>query len=451
MKSLYVRVVLTFFVVTVLALLSALLTGLKLFETDLNDLQQSEMVTAGQNIIRLYQQANPQDLDAFLSGTDALVSYPVQIVAASGETKIYGAEKYADPVRISQNAIDRVLAGGRYQSVVKAEGAFVGLPFSSGDEHYALFLLPSSKNEAMIIRLILTFLLLTLVFGGLYILIAARYLVKPLKLMTQATKRLAARDFNVALKMKRKDEIGTLARSFNEMAQELKQMEHMRQEFVSNVSHEIQSPLTSISGFAKALMDDKLVTEDNRDKYLAIIHKESERLSRLSDNLLKLASLESDHHPFTLAAYHLDEQLRQVVLACEPLWSAKSISLELQLPSAAKITADPDQLNQVWMNVLGNSIKFTPNGGRILLAMSRTTNGYAVSITDSGKGIAPEDLPHIFERFYKTDRSRNQISGSGLGLAIVKKIVALHHGSIHAVSTIGHGTTITIQLPEKIS
>lgn len=449
MKSLYVRVVMTFFVVTVLALLSSFLIGLKVFEKELNDLEQSEMLTVGQNIIRLYQQMNPQDLDKFMNVTVVLRTYPVQIIAESGETKTYGEEKYMNTVHISQNAIDHVLAGERYQSVVKAEGTYVGLPFFSGDKRYALFLLPSSKNEATIVRLLLTFLVLTVLFGGLYILMAARYLVKPLKLMTQATKRLAAGDFNVAVKMKRKDEIGTLAESFNEMAQELKQIEHMRQEFVSNVSHEIQSPLTSISGFAKALMDDNLVTENSRGKYLAIIHKESERLSRLSDNLLKLASLESDHHPFIVGTYNLDEQLRQVVVSCEPLWSAKNIFLELQLPTAAKITADPDQLYQAWINVLNNSIKFTPDFGRILIEMSLNTNGYTVSITDSGVGIAPNELPHIFERFYKTDLSRNQSSGSGLGLAIVKKIVVLHYGSIHATSTVGKGTTITIQLPEK--
>ncbi len=345
--------------------------------------------------------------------------------------------------------VRQVLSGEPYWSENSSEVMFGGLPFQYKGESYALFLKPSGKNEHTITRLFFTILALVLGIGSLGILIAARYLVKPLKMMTKATKRLGKGDFDVVLQMKRKDEFGTLAQSFNEMASELKQLEQMRQDFVSNVSHEIQSPLTSISGFAKALKLSHLVSDEKRNYYLDIILKESERLSRLSDNLLKLASLDIQQHPFELQTFNLDEQIRQTMVVCEPLCITKDIHIDLWSPPALKIQADTDLLSQVWMNLIGNSIKFTPDGGQILIDISFNSSDYIISITDSGIGIAEEDQKHVFDRFYKTDRSRDRsINGSGLGLAIVKKIIALHHGSIEVKSALGEGTTFIVRLPK---
>ncbi|MHA6531383.1 HAMP domain-containing sensor histidine kinase [Paenibacillus sp. BAC0078] len=429
----------------IIGLLASFFIGFAIFEKELNNLEQNDMIAEGNNIIRLYEQTEPQNLDGYMKQIATLISYPVQVFTDSGEMNSYGVEENKDAVAIAPETIQQVLEGNPYRSTVKAEGVvYIGLPFSFEGKRCALFLLPSSENEMTIIRLIITLLLLVLVIGSLCILIAARYLVKPLKALTKATRQLAKGDFNVELKMNRKDELGILAQSFNETARELKQLELMRQDFVSNVSHEIQSPLTSISGFAKALKYEHLVTEDNRSRYLDIILMESERLSRLSDNLLRLASLESEHHPFAATTFNLDEQIRQVVVTCEPLLLSKNIHIVLALPTAIKITADPDQLNQVWMNLLGNSIKFTPEGGKIRIGLILDSNEHTVTVTDSGIGIPPEELNHIFVRFYKTDRAQN---GSGLGLAIVKQIIALHHGSIEVQSSVGQGTTVTVKLP----
>lgn len=447
MKSLYVRVVLTFLAAIVIGLISSFLIGISIFQKELNELGQNDMIKVSDNIVALYKQTQPQDLEAFMDKASQLTVYPIQVFSDSGEMKLYGSDNQGQIIVIDQGPIQQVLNGGMYRSKVKAEGSmYVGLPFAFEGKNYALFLQTSTKNEKAILRLLITILLLVLVIGSLCILIAARFLVRPLKLLTKATKRLAKGDFDVELKLKRKDELGILARSFNETARELKQLEMMRQDFVSNVSHEIQSPLTSISGFAKALKLDHLVTAENRGRYLDIILKESDRLSRLSDNLLKLASLESKHHPFVAKTFNLDEQIRQVVVSCEPLWSAKHIRIDLRLPIAAKITADPDQLNQVWVNLLGNSIKFTPDNGTIRIELLANSHSYSVVIKDSGIGMTPEELNHIFVRFYKTDRSRNS-TGSGLGLAIVKQILMHHHGTIEVESTVGQGTKFTIEIP----
>ncbi|WP_042169414.1 HAMP domain-containing sensor histidine kinase [Paenibacillus gorillae] len=445
-KSLYVRVVLTFLAVILFALLAASIIGLVLFQKDLNDLQKKEMLTAGEHILRVYHQSDVQDLESFINSVSELTSYPVQIFAESGQPELYEALNRKYEVQLSPPIIQHILNGERYEPSLKSEGAFIGFPIQFKEKSYAMVLLSSSRNEGMVVRLFLTILFLVLIIGSLCILLAAGYLVKPIKVLTAATKRLARGDFDVALRMKRKDELGTLAHSFNDMAQELKQLETMRRDFVSNVSHEIQTPLTSITGFVKTLKNNTGLPEEQRDRYLGIVLTESERLSRLSDNLLALASLESEHHPFQQRTFHLDEQLRQIVVACEPQWLAKNIQFELQLPTAVRITADPDQLSQVWMNVLSNSIKFTPEGGQIHIELASTPHSHTVTVTDSGPGISPEDINRIFDRFYKADRSRSG-GGNGLGLSIVKKIVSLHQGHIEVQSKEGRGTTVVVTLP----
>lgn len=452
MRTLYVRVVLTFLAVIVISLVSSLLLAFAFFQSELNATGKNDMIAAGDRMISLYEQTHPPDLDGFMTNMAELSSYTLQLYDGNGGVEAYVPNKSKKTAGVDTEAVRTVLRGEVYRSRGSDNGTFVGLPFAPEGERYALFVQSSSKNEITIIRLLATLLCLMLATGSLCILAAGRYLVKPLQAMTAATKRLAKGDFEVELKINRKDELGTLSRSITDMAREIKQMERMRQDFVSNVSHEIQSPLTSISGFAKALRDGKLaIAEDDRVQYLDIIATESDRLSRLSDNLLKLASLESEHHPFEPEAYNLDEQIRRVIVACEPQWSAKSIGIDVETPpgDGVRITADRDQLNQVWMNVIGNAIKFTPRDGRILVSISRPDRReIAVAIRDSGIGIAAEELSAVFERFYKADKSRAEDrGGTGLGLAISRKIAELHRGRIEVTSEVGRGTTFTVTLP----
>ena len=177
--------------------------------------------------------------------------------------------------------------------------------------------------------------------------------------------KIAKGDFSVKIRNEEKynGEIGVLVKSINDMTDELNAMEKMRQEFVSNVSHEIQSPLTSIKGFARALQDNNL-SEEKREHYLTIIETETTRLSKLSQNLLKLTLLESEEYTPERVTYRLDQQLKQIVLNSEPLWAEKEIELDLDLEKV-HITADQESMSQVWINLIHNSIKFTPSSGTI--------------------------------------------------------------------------------------
>jgi two-component system, OmpR family, phosphate regulon sensor histidine kinase PhoR len=261
-----------------------------------------------------------------------------------------------------------------------------------------------------------------------------------------ALKRIAKGDFNVYLKTDQRNQFTHLIEHINHMAKQLKQIEEMRQEFISNVSHEIQSPLTSIMGFAQALQYDQLTNEE-RSHYLNIIETESRRLSKLSDNLLKLTSLESEHHPFEPRSYRLDQQLRNIILACEPIWMEKEMDMDISLAKVT-IVADEDLMSQVWTNLIHNSIKFTPRLGRIRIHLEQVDGNAIIKISDTGIGISKKDQVHVFERFYKADKARERSKGgSGLGLSIVKKIIEIHEGTIFVESEEGRGTVFTISIP----
>jgi two-component system phosphate regulon sensor histidine kinase PhoR len=266
----------------------------------------------------------------------------------------------------------------------------------------------------------------------------------------EAMEKIAAGDFSVRLENQYQDNpmVSELTNSVNKMAVELDQIENLRQEFVSNVSHEIQSPLTSIHGFAQALEDDQLSPEEKR-RYLSIIQAESARLARITEDLLRLTSLESENAKLETKSYRLDRQIRDLVLACEPQWIAKGIDMQVTLDEVS-IRADEDLLSQVWSNLIHNSIKFTPQGGRICVGLGQQSDQIEFKISDSGLGISAEDQERVFERFFKADKARTRANGgSGLGLAIVKKIVEMHKGGIKLESQPGEGTTFTIYLPAK--
>ncbi|NEW08683.1 HAMP domain-containing protein [Paenibacillus sp. SYP-B3998] len=455
-KTLYLRVVLTFSAVVVISILLSFLIAMLLYTNRISTEVLDNLLKVGKQLVTMSNDYQPLEIKSFLEASTKLNDgYSLILFDSSGDNVAFSIQSKNESLNIKAEEVEQVLQGQIYKSMYLNYGYFgeptrlvVGVPLSVKDKQYALFVMPKFTEESrkQSRTLIITVLLIVLIIGSVLILIASRYIVSPIKKLTLATNRLARGNFNVKVTVKRKDEIGLLAEGFNHMAGELKQLEQMRQDFVSNVSHEIQSPLTSIRGFSKALKQPDLKDED-RLRYLEIIERESERLSRLSENLLKLASLESEHHPFKPTTFDLDEQLRRVAVSYEPQWSAKQLDMDMDLPRV-KITADADQLSQVWMNLLGNAIKFTPAEGNIRIQIIPLTDRVRVRIQDSGIGILPEDQERIYERFYKADASRHrESSGSGLGLAIVRKIIELHQGTMDVQSEIDRGTTFTITLP----
>lgn len=262
-----------------------------------------------------------------------------------------------------------------------------------------------------------------------------------------AMNRITKGDFSVVLNVDQNDPFAKINETINKMANELGTMENLRQDFIANVSHEIQSPLTSISGFAE-LLRSKDVSEEERLHYLEIIEAESKRLSKLSDNLLKLSSLDAAVTPLALTDFRLDRQLQNALLMLEPQWSEKNLDISLEL-AVVHMHGDEHLMTQVWINLIHNAVKFTPTGGRIQIILDLRDDMIECRIEDSGIGIAEENLPHIFERFYKVDKARERdLGGNGLGLSLVKKIIELHKGTIRVESNVGSGTVFIIHLPK---
>lgn len=286
--------------------------------------------------------------------------------------------------------------------------------------------------------------MISLIVGTILILIAVRGIVKPIKRLSSAAKEVARGNFDIEVEVSSEDEVGQLTSDFNLMTKELRNIDVLRKDFVSNVSHEFKTPITSIKGFAK-LINDGSLSDTQQKEYSEIIVNESERLSHLSSNLLRLSELDSRLIREQASYFPLDEQLRKTILLLEVLWSKKEIEFDLDLEKI-RIRSDEALLQEVWLNLIQNAIKFSHPGGLIGITLSKQDNLATVRIADQGIGIAEIDRPHIFERFYKGDRSRSK-EGNGLGLVIVKRIVELLNGRVSFESEEGKGTTFMVEIP----
>lgn len=456
MKTLYFRIVVVFMLIALASVLLALLVSNLYAQNNLKNYNEQKIRNIGQEIVSLYGTFPDMDLDGYLTRV-ASMGFQIYAVDDRLKGKYYGGEfrhKKIDPAQIR-----RVLDGGTYHGISEKRywlnivGFFensvqnsVGLPIQANGHPYALFIRPNLEQQFGDIRLLLAFLLgVTFVTSLLLIAIFSRYIVRPVQKLTVATNEIVRGNYDIAMDVARRDEIGNLARHFTQMAQSLKRLDDMRQEFVANVSHEIQSPLTSIQGFAQTMLSQEATAEE-QERYLRIIEAESRRLSSLSQQLLTLAALDKDTNAIKATRFRLDEQIRQVIILTEWQWTEKRLSIDVSLPEIV-VTGDAQLLHQVWLNLLTNSIKFSKPGGTIQISLTLERD-VAVVFRDTGIGIAESELPRIFDRFYKADKARNRSrSGSGLGLAIVKKIVELHQGSVEARSKLGEGTSITVTLP----
>lgn len=275
---------------------------------------------------------------------------------------------------------------------------------------------------------------------------------KPIVQITEAAERVAKGDFSAKVPLRRQtkkhpyDEVEALAATFNQMTDDLKSIEYLRKDFTSSVSHEIKSPIATISGYAQLLRDETLDAETRR-AYTLAISESCAQLSRLSDNLLRITRLESGKRKPLAEPFQLDEQLRRTLAAMMPEFRRRKLELSVDL-CAARIVSDRELLEQVWQNLLRNAIKFTPEGGSIRVGLTTQEGAFRVQIADTGIGIAESAQKHIFEKFFQADTSHHT-EGSGLGLSLVKRIVDACGGEIAVESQLGKGSTFSVTLPAR--
>ena len=274
--------------------------------------------------------------------------------------------------------------------------------------------------------------------------ITDKKMLNPIKQITDATKKVASGDFSIKLESDRQDEVGELTDNFNQMVTELGSIESLQKDFIDNVSHEIKTPINSIQGFAELLRDEKLSKQEKKE-YIDIIEEETNRILKLSNNMLKLSKLQNQKRISNKEQIAIAEQLRKTITLLEPNWKEKELKFNLNIKEKY-VFGDEDLLSQVWINLIENAIKFSEPKSKINISMTEKESELEVKIQDFGMGIDNDEKEKIFTRFYQIDKSHSQ-TGSGLGLAIVKRIIDLSNGTIEVISKKGNGTTMIVKLP----
>jgi signal transduction histidine kinase len=307
---------------------------------------------------------------------------------------------------------------------------------------------------SLLLALALT-LVVCVAIGGLL----SRAITRPIEEMTKASQAMAAGNYEQEINISTDDEVGRLAAAFNHMAHEVNQAHKTQRDFLANVSHDLKTPLTAIQGFSQALLDGSAASPEEQRRAAHIIHQEAERMANLVSELLELSRLESGQIPFKRDRLNVAEILHQ----CGERFrlQAEQANIELQVETSAadlSTVGDRDRLNQALANLVDNALRYTSPGGTVRLegSVEATNHGLdrrwvVVRVSDTGQGISEQDLPRVFERFYRVDRARTAEGGTGLGLAITREIIHALGGQIAVRSEPGRGTTFTIRLPTQRS
>lgn len=329
----------------------------------------------------------------------------------------------------------------------------VALPLARSDTPTALFLYTPIVGINKTIDAIQTLLGYSLLLG---ILIAAafgfgisRSLTRPIASIAKAARSFAQGDYSSRALTTGKDEIGELGRTFNTMAQAIADTDKNRRDFLANVTHELKTPIASIQALTEAILDGLITQPKQQQRYLTTIVGETERISRLIDNLLDLAQLEAGELSIENKAVNLTEILDIEQEKFHPLLTEKQVSIALNIPNDLPLLyADPDRLMQVFTNLVSNAIRHSPPASTITISAKAAAPWISVSVSDQGPGIPAEALPFIWDRFYRVDQARSRShGGTGLGLTITKKLIQAMGGEINVVGQPGHGTTFTLTLP----
>ncbi len=267
-------------------------------------------------------------------------------------------------------------------------------------------------------------------------------MLRPILKINDAAKKVAMGDFSVRLEEKSiAKEVKQIAENFNIMVKELSNTETLRNDFVSNVSHEFKTPLSAIEGYATLLQDETLTREEEQ-KYIKYILENTARLSKLTQNILSLSRLENQEIVLQKEHFLLDEQIRRILLSYESKWEEKNLSIDLNL-ERVMFYGNPSLLAQVWSNVIENAIKFSNFNGVLTIDCLTNNKKVYITIKDNGIGMDDEVSKHAFDKFYQGERSHH-VKGNGLGLALVKRIVELCEGTVTIESEKGIGTSVMI-------
>ena len=447
MKSIYSKLVIGFLLTSLLSFSICCFFTIKSYNRDSDQLALEELEHSSNHIADLIKLINDKDQDKILADYSE-TSEMSFTVTCEGQTKSYG---HVNKKLILKYDELKTLATSKDKSL-RSEGIIsqYAKAFKIDNQTYVITVQKDfSATKDIFMKSYTSAAIIFMMTGSIVFLIVADIIVKPISRLTKVTDELAKGNYKVRVNYEGKDEISSLYASFNQMAVRLAKQETIRQQFISDVSHEFQTPLTAISGFATILKNENL-TDEQRKKYADIILFNSNRLSHLSKNMLQLTLLDGEDTALDKTEFPLIEQLNRVIEMEDNAALSKDIEIEFIHPKKEFIIeADESRMEQVWINLLSNAIKYTNEHGVVTVEVRRTPTELQVRFEDTGVGMSQDAISHIFERFYRQDKSRT-IEGNGLGLSIVKRIIDLHHYKIDVESQEDVGSVFTVYIPYEM-
>lgn len=447
MKSIYSKLVIGFLLTSLLSFSICCFFTIKSYNRDSDQLALEELEHSSNHIADLIKLINDKDQDKILADYSE-TSEMSFTVTCEGQTKSYG---HVNKKLILKDDELKTLATSKDKSL-RSEGIIsqYAKAFKIDNQTYVITVQKDfSATKDIFMKSYTSAAIIFMMTGSIVFLIVADIIVKPISRLIRVTDELAKGNYKVRVNYEGKDEISSLYASFNQMAVRLAKQETIRQQFISDVSHEFQTPLTAISGFATILKNENL-TDEQRKKYADIILFNSNRLSHLSKNMLQLTLLDGEDTALDKTEFPLIEQLNRVIEMEDNAALSKDIEIEFIHPKKEFIIeADESRMEQVWINLLSNAIKYTNEHGVVTVEVRRTPTELQVRFEDTGVGMSQDAISHIFERFYRQDKSRT-IEGNGLGLSIVKRIIDLHHYKIDVESQEDVGSVFTVYIPYEM-
>lgn len=445
MKSIYSKLIFGFFITIVASFSVAGFVSLRLNDQQIESTVEEDLITTNDYVSKVISNINIENRDDIIDLYAKSSEMAITCYSSSEGYVAYGNKKYnptAEQMMAMFKSTNNELSFKHHNEVL----AYGTKNMINGQEYYIYVQKDTSGQKSAIANSAILILGCVFLTGSIVFLVIADIIVKPLTRLTNAIKELSNGNYNVRVDNVGQDEISKLNQGFNQMARQLAKQDETRQKFISDISHEFQTPLTSIQGFANILKEEDLPKEQ-RVKYANIILYNSKRLSSLAKNMLQLTLLDREEIELELTNYSLVEQMNRVISTQENQAMEKNIEIVFEMPKKEIfIEGDEQRLEQVWTNIISNAIKYTNEGGLITITMKKNSKDIEISIEDTGIGMSKEVVSHIFERFYREDKARN-VEGNGLGLAIVKSIVDLHHGKIDILSQVDVGTNFIVRLP----
>jgi len=396
------------------------------------------------------------------------------VIAPDGHVLL---DSEADPAHMENHAGRpevRAALQGRIGSAERSSASvgirflYIAGPVRAGVVRLAVPLSEVDAQIASLRRMLLLYAALAFIPGILLAAFLARYISRRLGSIIDYASTLATGNFSARLEHQGRDELGILGRQLNETGEklqkmfeelerehvELEKLERIRKDFVINVSHELRTPLASIQGYTETLLDGALDDKENNVRFLNIIRQNAERLARLTGDLLTLSRLDLKTRPLRILNYELNPLIEECLDTLRPVADKKSIALRFEpAPAGAMIFCDSEAIHQVLVNLLDNAIKYTPEHGTITVSAAPVSDGgggemMELAVHDTGQGIPEDDLPRLFERFYRVDKARSRaLGGTGLGLAIVKHLVRSMGGDVRVQSVVNEGSTFSFTVP----